>query len=63
MTENETKILVARLSDVENDKSYLREFTRLYGNVLKERCSQRPQRKGETKQTPLRINIPVPRGY
>ena len=55
VTDNGVRILVARLSDVENDRSYLNEFKRLYGNVLKEHCAQRSQRREQAQRTPCEL--------
>ena len=55
VTDNGVKILVARLSDVENDRSYLNEFKRLYGNALKEHCAQRSQRREQAQRTPCEL--------
>lgn len=48
ITDNEVKILIARFSDVNDERTYLNEFIRLYGNILKTYCIKRTQSKGHT---------------
>lgn len=45
VTENEVKILIARLGDVKDEKTYLNEFKKLYGNILKTYCVRKSQQK------------------
>ena len=52
---NEVKLVVARLSDVQNENGYLNEFKRLYGDILKTHCEQRFQRKGQAQQPPCEL--------
>ncbi len=51
-TNNGIKILVSRLSDVDDMRSYLNEFKRLYGNILKTYCAQQTQKKGQPPPQP-----------
>ena len=51
--ENGAKMIVARLSDVDDEESYLREFSKLYGGVLKAKCAQRLRTKNQ--QPPCEI--------
>ena len=57
ITDDGVKILVARLSDVENERSYLNEFKRLYGHVLKEYCVQRLQRREQAQRPPCELTF------